>query len=140
MAGDEEDTVAQTDPSWRLWKAGLCAQTNCLRMVLKVADFLDTNREEDMSDDAEFEDCELDEGEEEEENVIDLDEFKKQCVMAVFTWLPQILQRTQPTPHVIGLARHAEDALDELQETAFAILTSLLFSDLPKVREGLVGH
>ena len=57
-------------------------------MVLKVADFLDTNREEDMSDDAEFEDCELDEGEEEEENIIDLDEFKKQCVMAVFTWLP----------------------------------------------------
>ena len=57
-------------------------------MVLKVADFLDTNREEDMSDDAEFEDCELDEGEEEEENVIDLDEFKKQCVMVVFTWLP----------------------------------------------------
>jgi hypothetical protein len=40
---------------------------------------------------------------------------------------------------LIGLARNAEDALDELQEAAFAILTSLLFSDLPKVREGLVG-
>ena len=77
MEGDEEDTVAQSDPSWRLWKAGLCAQTNCLRMVLKVADFLDTNREEDMSDDAEFEDCALDDNDEEGENVIDLDEFKK---------------------------------------------------------------
>ena len=25
MAGDEEDTVAQNDPSWKLWKAGLCS-------------------------------------------------------------------------------------------------------------------
>ena len=88
MAGDEEDTVAQNDPSWKLWKAGLCAQTNCLRIVLNIADFLDNNKEEDMSDDEEFEDVEIDDNEQEEENVIDLDQFKEQCVIAVFTWLP----------------------------------------------------
>jgi hypothetical protein len=32
-------------------------------MVLNVADFLDNNREEDMSDDEEFEDVEIDDNE-----------------------------------------------------------------------------
>ena len=59
-------------------------------MILKVADFLDVSKEtlSDQGDDAEFEDCELDEGEDdEEENVIDLDQFKEQCIEAVFGWL-----------------------------------------------------
>ena len=86
-------------------------------MILKVADFLDSSKGDisDEGDDAEFEDCELDDGEEvEEENVIDLDQFKQQCVDAVFGWLQQVILRTQPIPQLIGLARHAEDALDEL--------------------------
>ena len=41
-----------------------------------------------MSDDEEFEDIEIDDNEQEEDNVIDLDQFKEHCVMAVFTWLP----------------------------------------------------
>ena len=57
-------------------------------MILNVADFLDNSREEDMSDDEEFEDIEIDDNEQEEDNVIDLDQFKEHCVMAVFTWLP----------------------------------------------------
>ena len=61
-------------------------------MILKVADFLDSSKasmSDEEGDDAEFEDCELDDDEDEEEgqNVIDMDEFKTNCIEAVFTWL-----------------------------------------------------
>ena len=49
-------------------------------MILKVADFLDSSKGNmsDQGSDAEFEDCELEEGEEiEEDNVIDMDLFKQ---------------------------------------------------------------
>ena len=140
MEGDEEDQIALTDPSFKLWKNSLLAQTNNIRMILKIADFLDSSKADksvEEGDDAEFEDCELEDDDEEDENVIDMDEFKESCIEAVFGWLEQIMLRTQPIPQLIGLARHAEDALDELQEISFAILTSLLFSDLPAVKQRL---
>ena len=63
VEGDEEDKVALTNPKFGLWKNGLLAQTNTLRMVVKVADFLDSSKadfSEDEGSDAEFEDCEED--------------------------------------------------------------------------------
>jgi hypothetical protein len=38
---------------------------------------------------------------------------------------------------LISFQRGASDALDEIQETAFAVLTSLLFSKMPTVKEVL---
>ncbi len=48
-----------------------------------------------------------------------------------------LIELTTPIPHLSAFARVAEDAFDELQETAFAILTSLLFSKLPIVKQSL---
>jgi len=42
--------------------------------------------------------------------------------------MPAVIARTEALPLLIGLSKQAEDALDELQETAFAIQTSLLFA------------
>jgi hypothetical protein len=39
-----------------------------------------------------------------------------------------IIARTEALPLFVGFSRQADDAMDELQETAFAILTSLLFA------------
>ena len=50
------------------------------------------------------------------------------------------LLRTQPINHIIGLARSTEDALDEIQEAAFGVLTSLLVSELPIVKKQLQGR
>lgn len=55
----------------------------------------------------------------------------------MFGYLDHILLRSQPIPQIIGLQRGTADALDELQETAFAVITSLLFSELPQVKEAL---
>ena len=58
------------------------AQTNCMRILLKFADYLDTSKVGDAGaddDDEEFEDCEdMDENEEEstQAQVIDLDAQK----------------------------------------------------------------
>ncbi len=57
---DEEDQVAINEPAFRTWSAKLQAQTNCLRILLKLADFLDTSKlgQADEDDDEDFEDCE----------------------------------------------------------------------------------
>jgi len=58
--------------------SNLLAQTNCMRILLKLADFLDTTKvgsENDEDDEEEFEDCEEMDDEEDGEpaQVIDLD-------------------------------------------------------------------
>ena len=60
---DDEDKVAKTEPLFRTWQANLLAQTNCMRILLKIADYLDTSRsgDDDDDDDEEFEDCDDDE-------------------------------------------------------------------------------
>ena len=84
---DEEDKVANTEPQFRTWYANLLAQTNCMKMLLKIADYLDSSkvRNDTMGDDEDddFEDCEEDDddGAMEDTNanpaqVIDLDEQK----------------------------------------------------------------
>ena len=58
---EDEDTVAQTEPQFKTWQASLHAQTNCMRILLKLADFMDASRaNDDDDDDEEFEDCEDD--------------------------------------------------------------------------------
>ena len=60
---DDEDLVAKSEPQFKTWNASLLAQTNCMRVLLKLADYLDTSKL-DVSgedEDEEFEDCEEDE-------------------------------------------------------------------------------
>jgi len=73
---DDEDTVANSEPTFRTWHTSLLAQTNAMRILLKLADFLDTTKSED-DDDEEFEDCEDMDAEDETEThaqVIDMDQ------------------------------------------------------------------
>ena len=78
---DDEDKVANTEPTFKTWQANLNAQTNCMRVLLKLADFIDTSKvsaDEDGLSDEDFEDCE-DMDEETEgvkAQVIDLDAQK----------------------------------------------------------------
>ena len=44
---------------------------------------------------------------------------------------------TQPIPYLSRVSSAAENAFDELQETSFAIITSLLFSHLPQVKNSM---
>ena len=76
------DLVANAEPQFRTWFADLLAQTNCMRILLKLADFSDTSKvggSDDDDEDEDFEDCEdMDEEEEKESNaqVIDIDSKK----------------------------------------------------------------
>lgn len=75
-----------------------------MRLLLKIADFLDTSRaDEDEEDDEEFEDCDDDGAMEDDDEsqpaqVIDMDAQKQQCLAAVQGYLDHILLRTQPIP------------------------------------------
>lgn len=59
---DDEDQVAKSEPQFRTWLANLQAQTNCMRILLKIADYLDTSRncDDDDDEDEDFEDCDDD--------------------------------------------------------------------------------
>ena len=76
---EDEDMVAKTEPQFKTWQASLLAQTNCMRLLLKIADFLDTSRaDEDEEDDEAFEDCDDDGAMEDDDEsqpaqVIDMD-------------------------------------------------------------------
>lgn len=141
---NEEDKLASSDPNFRVWLNKLLAQTNCIRMLKDIADFLESDGG-DGEEDEDFEDCdEMSDGAADDDTatasaqVIDLDEAKAKSVTLLLTFMPQILQRTQPLPHqVIGLARPTEDALDELQEISFSLLTSLLYCKAPGIRDQL---
>ena len=70
-----------------------------MRILLKLADYLDTTKVgEDADEDEEFEDCEGDDGMQDEQSneaqVIDLDAQKQQCLMAVSGYLDHVLLRT----------------------------------------------
>lgn len=45
-----------------------------------------------------------------------------------------VLVQTEAIPQLVKFSSQAESALDEIQETAFAIITSLLYSKLPQVK------
>jgi len=45
--------------------------------------------------------------------------------------LTAVLAQTAAIPQIVKFSSAAENALDEVQETAFAIITSLLHSKLP---------
>lgn len=141
---EDEDTVAKSEPLFRTWYASLIAQSNAMRILLKLADYLDTSKVggDDDDDDEEFEDCDEEEMDDDaaggsEAQVIDLDAQKQQCLAAVASLFDHVVLRTQSLPQLIGMQRSTGDALDELQETSFAVLTSLLFSELPQVKQAL---
>lgn len=93
-----------------------------LSMLIKIADFVETNEDSDE----EFEDC-MDAIENDE--VIDLDDFKVECYNCLTKQFNAILQRTSTLPHLMNLSRAAENALDEMQENSFAIIASMLYSN-----------
>lgn len=101
-----------------------------LRCLLKIADKIDCVDQDD--DDGTFEDIDIDV---EPEQVVDIDQLKLNSLQLINIHL--LIELTTPIPHLSAFARVAEDAFDELQETAFAILTSLLFSKLPLVKQSL---
>ena len=82
---DEKDTIGEKDPGFGKWMNFTKASVKTLRIVLKLADFADTSKLDDMSDDdAEFEDCEIDEDEGVDDGqVVDLDQFRENCTKAV---------------------------------------------------------
>ena len=74
-----------------------------MRLILKLADYLDTSKvggDSDEDDDEDFEDCEDmdDDDEADQAQVIDLDAQKQNCMQVVFSFLDHILLRTQPIP------------------------------------------
>jgi hypothetical protein len=93
-----------------------------LRILLKLADFVETQEDSDE----EFEDC-MDVNENDE--VIDLDFFKEECYNCLTKQFNAILHRTRTLPHLMNLSRAAENALDEMQENSFAIIASMLYSN-----------
>lgn len=123
MKIQEEDPHALA-PDFKLWLNWLQAFVTIQRCLLKLADKIDCVDAED--EDGTFEDIEIDG---EPESVLDIDQLKLQSLRLLN--LDLLIELTTPIPHLSAFARVAEDAFDELQETAFAILTSLLFSKLP---------
>lgn len=93
-----------------------------LHILLKLADFVETQEDSDE----EFEDC-MDAIDNDE--VIDLDNFKEECYNCLTKQFDVILQRTRTLPHLMNLSRAAENALDEMQENSFAIISSMLYSN-----------
>eukprot|EP00353_Schmidingerella_taraikaensis_P007323 CAMPEP_0185587594 /NCGR_PEP_ID=MMETSP0434-20130131/49785_1 /TAXON_ID=626734 ORGANISM="Favella taraikaensis, Strain Fe Narragansett Bay" /NCGR_SAMPLE_ID=MMETSP0434 /ASSEMBLY_ACC=CAM_ASM_000379 /LENGTH=68 /DNA_ID=CAMNT_0028209605 /DNA_START=256 /DNA_END=462 /DNA_ORIENTATION=+ len=68
-----------------------------MRIVLKLADYLDTSKVDGADDsDEDFEDCEeMDDGETESQaQVIDLDSQKEECLQAVASFFDHVLLRT----------------------------------------------
>ena len=74
---DDEDQVAKNEPKFGSWYNNLMAQTNCMRIILKLADYLDTSKVGGIDEDSEDEECEdcedMDDDNEEPAQVIDLD-------------------------------------------------------------------
>lgn len=60
--------------------------------------------------------------------MIDLDRFQGDCTAHLLRWLDYIISRTIALPHLLNLSRQAENAIDEMQESAFALLSSLFYA------------
>ena len=96
-----------------------------MHLILKIADFLDGTAHPESDED--FEDCDADlDG---QDDVIDLDKFQLECSKSLVRWLPHIIDRTKTLPHLLNMSRQAENAIDEIQENAFALLTLMLYAD-----------
>jgi len=92
---DDEDKVAKANPEFKTWQTNLLAQNNCLRIVLKLADYLDESKNGADNDDEEFEDCDdMDDDTASAAQVIDLDASKQKCLAAVASLLDHVLLRT----------------------------------------------
>lgn len=118
-----DDNQALNEPTFKQWLANMVAQNNMMHVILKIADFVDS-----ADSDEEFEDYEG----EHDSDVIDLDRFQEDCASCLVRWLDQIISRTKSLPHLLNLARQAENAIDELQESAFALLSIMLYAEKQK--------
>lgn len=137
---EPEDSHATTPDfkKWLVWTGANCSYMRCL---LKVADRVDRagGDEEGDSSDGMFEDIDIDSDPEEPSPVIDIDHQNHLKVQALqLINLQHVLAMTEPLPQLSGFSTQAETCLEEIQESAFSIVTSLLFSSLPQVKTALL--
>ena len=92
-----------------------------------VAQLLESSEVED-----EFEDDDEDAG---SDVVIDIDQLKLQCLSMVN--VAQVIERMEAIPQLIGFSSQASDTIDELQEAAFGIITTLMQCESTQVKQGL---
>ena len=136
---EPEDANAQTPDfkKWLLWTGAHCSY---LRSLLKVADRVDhSEQSEGDSSDGMFEDIDIESDPDEDTPVVDIDQQSALRIDSLqLISLPLLLANTEPLPQLSGFSSQAETYLDEIQETAFSIITSLLYSSLPQVKAALL--
>ena len=134
-----EDVNAQT-PDFKKWLVWTGAHCSFLRSLLKVADRVDHSGQPDGdSSDGMFEDIEIDSDAEDDAPVVDIDQQQALRIDSLqLISLPLLLANTEPLPQLSGFSSQAETWLDEIQETSFSIITSLLYSKLPQVKAALL--
>lgn len=134
-----EDVNAQT-PDFKKWLMWTGAHCSFLRILLKVADRVDHSEQPDGDiSDGMFEDIEIDSDAEDDAPVEDIDQQQALRINSLqLISLPLLLANTEPLPQLSGFSSQAETWLDEIQETSFSIITSLLYSNLPQVKTALL--
>lgn len=135
---EQEDANAASQ-DFKNWLAWSTAHVTYLRCLLKLADRIDKG-DDDEGDDGGYEDIEIDEDLPDDIGLttIDIDQVKLACLSLIN--LEHVLALTEPLPQLASFSSQAEDMLDDLQESAFAIVTSLLFSKLPQVKQSLAPN
>lgn len=68
--------------------------------------------------------------------MLDLDQLPVQCFRLLDT--KTLLDYTEPLPLLEGFSREAESTLEELQEVAFAILSSFLYNQSPLANQSFL--
>lgn len=127
---DEMPNAQAEDPNegkkdFNSWLNLITAQVTMLKITNRiVSQILDDGSD----DDEEFEDVEH----EVDDKVIDIEKLKVQCLNMLN--IAQIIERTEAIPQLIGFSSKADSTIDELQESAFSILTTLLYSSIVQVK------
>lgn len=127
---DEMPNAQAEDPNegkkdFNSWLNLITAQVTMLKITNRiVSQILDDGSD----DDEEFEDVEH----EVDDKVIDIEKLKVQCLNILN--IAQIIERTEAIPQLIGFSSKADSTIDELQESAFSILTTLLYSSIVQVK------
>ena len=127
---DEMPNAQAEDPNegkkdFNSWLNLITAQVSMLKITNRiVSQILDDGSD----DDEEFEDVEH----EVDDKVIDIEKLKVQCLNILN--IAQIIERTEAIPQLIGFSSKADSTIDELQESAFSILTTLLYSSIVQVK------
>lgn len=132
MEAEPEDSNLKNPEfsSWLVITRAHLSLLNCLGKVLSVI-------ESDSGDaDMEFEDCASDS--DQEGPVVDLDQVRQAALQLAN--VPLVRSLAQAFPQLVGLSQATDNILDELQEKAFGVLTTLYFCEDANVRTGMMAH